>query len=170
VAPGSAPTIELRYELPPPVSPDRIRSLRLRWGLVQPGGERCLQFTELRRKPVTAVTAAYVVYDPVFGLYDPFFYPPPLVVHRERVVPVGVVVVHARSTAGTTMKHSTSPVSMTAWDCGLRDCADDARCAKARVPREHRCSQSVALVSPRVPFILHGRPFGGTHDNRKEKR
>jgi hypothetical protein len=99
VAPGSAQTIKLRYELPPPASPNRISSLRLRWGLVRPGGERYLQFTEFRRKLETPVTAAYVVYDPVFGLYDPFFYPPPLVVHRERVVPVGVVVVHDRRRA-----------------------------------------------------------------------
>jgi hypothetical protein len=35
----------------------------------------------------------------VFGLYDPFFYPPPLVIHRERVVPVGAVVVHGRRRA-----------------------------------------------------------------------
>jgi hypothetical protein len=96
VAPGSAQTIKLRYVLPPPASPEQISSFRLRWGLVQPGGMRYLQFTEFRRKPEAPVTAAYYVYDPVFGLYDPFFYPPPLVVHRERVVPIGVVVVHDR--------------------------------------------------------------------------
>ena len=93
VAPGSAQTIKLRYELPRPVSPDQISALRLRWGVVQPGGQRYLQFTEFRRKPELPMTASYVVYDPVFGLYDPFFYPPPFVVHRERVVPVGVVVI-----------------------------------------------------------------------------
>lgn len=94
VAPGSAETIKLRYELPVAVSPDRISALRLRWGLARTGGERYVQFTEFRRQPETPVTATYVVYDPVFGLYDPFFYPPPVVVHRERIVPVGRVVVH----------------------------------------------------------------------------
>jgi hypothetical protein len=99
IPPGSAQTLRFRYELPVPVAPDQISSLRLRWGVAESDGERYVQFTEFRRQPEVPDTATYIVYDPVFGLYDPFFYPPPIIVHHERVVPVGATVPHDRRRA-----------------------------------------------------------------------
>ena len=90
VAPDSVRDFRVRFALPSAVDPDRIGSLRLRWALLHDQGGRYVQFTDFRRIE-EAPSAVYVsYYDPMFGFYDPFWYP-----HSFQYrVPVQRVIVH----------------------------------------------------------------------------
>src|SRR5262249_22184694 len=70
LAPHSANTFKLRFELGVPVAPDQLGALRFRWGVVRGDGERYVQFTDFRRQPEYVASAGvYPFYDPIFGFY-----------------------------------------------------------------------------------------------------
>ena len=96
VGPRSAATLKLRFELAVPVSPTQLGALRFRWGVVRDDGERYVQFTDFRRQPQYVAAANVVLYDPIFGFYDPFFYGPPYGYHFNYYVPVRRVIVGHR--------------------------------------------------------------------------
>ncbi|HWO18540.1 MAG TPA: hypothetical protein VNO30_07175 [Kofleriaceae bacterium] len=96
IAPRSASTTQLRFDLLMPIAPDRVGALRFRWGVRRGDGERYVQLTDFRRQPAHVASAATVAYDPIFGFYDPFFYGPPYGYHMNYYVPVARVVVEPR--------------------------------------------------------------------------
>jgi hypothetical protein len=90
VEPGHAQDIPVQFALPASEHPLDIGSLRLRWALEYDGGQRYVQFTEFARVPEPVYVAGYAsFYDPVYGYYDPFFFPQRVHYH----VPVGRVIV-----------------------------------------------------------------------------
>lgn len=99
IAPASAGGFRLQFALQAGVEPGDVGSLRLRWGILHDGGQRYVQFTEFQRvrEPNTATAWAY--YDPVFGFYDPFWYP-----YGYRA-PVGRVIVVDRGDDGRFRDH-----------------------------------------------------------------
>jgi hypothetical protein len=96
IAPRSASTLTMRFELPAPVSPEQLGGLRFRWGVVRGDGERYVQFTEFSRQQERVASAAFVYYDPIYGFYDPFFYGPPYGYRSNYYVPVRRVIVERR--------------------------------------------------------------------------
>jgi len=97
VAPRSASTMRLRFELGMPVPPSEIGALRFRWGVLRGDSERYVQFTEFRRQPEQVAVATGGYYDPIFGFYDPFFYGPPYGYHLNYYVPVRRVIIDHRA-------------------------------------------------------------------------
>jgi hypothetical protein len=96
IPPATAATIDVWFGLPPGTRPDRLGSLRLRWGLGFDGDRRYVQFTEFQRvRPATYASAGVVYYSPVYGFYDPFLYGRPIVYYRYHV-PVRRVIVRPR--------------------------------------------------------------------------
>lgn len=93
IAPRSASTLRLRFELGAPVAPTDVGALRLRWSVLRGDGERYVQFTEFRQQPEQIAVAGTFYYDPIFGFYDPFFYGPPYEYHLHYHVPVRRVIV-----------------------------------------------------------------------------
>ena len=90
VEPGHARDVPLQCALPSSVRPNDIGSLRLRWALEQDGGPSYVQFTEFARVQQPVYVSGYATfYDPVFGYYDPFFFPQPF----RHDVPVGRVII-----------------------------------------------------------------------------
>lgn len=89
---GSARTAQLTFAIPD-TSPDRLESLRLRWGLAVDSSERYVQFTDFARRQTYASGALDYDYEPFYGFYDPFFYGPPYVVHDRFHAPIRRVVV-----------------------------------------------------------------------------
>lgn len=96
IAPRSASTLRIRFELPVPVSPDQVGALRFRWGVVRGDGDRYVQFTEFNRQPQQVASAAFVYHDPIYGFYDPFFHGPPYGYRSHYYVPVRRVIVEHR--------------------------------------------------------------------------
>ena len=97
IAPRSASTLRLRFELGVPVAPTEVGALRFRWGVVRGDGERYVQFTEFRQQQEQVAMAGAFYYDPIFGFYDPFFYGAPYGYHLNYYVPVRRVIVDHRS-------------------------------------------------------------------------
>jgi hypothetical protein len=93
---GDGRTVELHFAMPAPIDPDSIGGLRMRWGLGYDDGQRYVQFTEFQRVPEPVHATGVVVYDPVFGFYDPYLYGPPYVHHLRHHVPVRRVIVQDR--------------------------------------------------------------------------
>ena len=96
VAPRSASTFRVKFELAAPIAPSQVGALRLRWGVVRDGDDRYVQFTDFRRQPEYIATATRVYYDPILGFYDPFFYGAPYGYHLNYYVPVRRVIVERR--------------------------------------------------------------------------
>lgn len=97
VAPRSASTLRLKFELAVPVAPTEVGALRLRWGVVRGDGERYVQFTEFRQQQEQLAMAGDFYYDPIYGFYDPFFYGAPYGYHLNYYVPVRRVIVGHRT-------------------------------------------------------------------------
>lgn len=87
VGPRGASMMKLRFELTVPLAPSEVGALRFRWGVVRGDSERYVQFTEFRRN-TEQVAAARVLYDPIYGFYDPFFYGAPYGYRLNYYVPV----------------------------------------------------------------------------------
>jgi len=97
IAPHSASTLRLRFELGMPVAPTEVGALRFRWGVVRGDGERYVQFTEFRQQQERLAMAGDFYYDPILGLYDPFFYGAPYGYHMNYYVPVRRVYIGHRT-------------------------------------------------------------------------
>jgi hypothetical protein len=97
VPPGEAATFQLAFAIQPSIDPDSIGGLRLRWALQHDDGRRYVQFTDFQRVPEpTYVATGFVYYDPIFGVYDPFFYGPPYGYHLRHQYPVRRVIIEHR--------------------------------------------------------------------------
>ena len=98
VAPGTADTYKVVFQLPGRYAPDHLGTLRLRWGLVRQDGQPYVQFSAFNRTPEYYGAVGY--YYPGWGYYDPFFTDPffwgwgppyyyvparPVIVEREHV-------------------------------------------------------------------------------------
>jgi hypothetical protein len=98
IAPRTASTLRLRFELAVPVAPTEVGALRFRWGVVRGDGEQYVQFTEFRQQQEEQVAmAGAFYYSPIFGFYDPFFYGPPYGYHLNYYVPVRRVIIGHRT-------------------------------------------------------------------------
>jgi hypothetical protein len=75
VGPGNARDIKVKFALPGTVTPDDIGGLRLRWALTHDEGQQYVQFTSFQRVPDLYYYGYDSFYDPLWGYYDPYWYP-----------------------------------------------------------------------------------------------